>query len=294
MKKTIVSLAMTIFGTFLVALSVNMVSVPNELGEGGITGLSLLLYYALNFDIPISAFILNVIVLILGWTLLDRKTILYTLVSIAALSLFLKWVHPYEFVPENQLVAPAVTGILMGSGLGIVIRGGGSTGGTDVIALIINKYFGMSVSTALFLCDAIIVGMLFFVIGMEKGVISIIGILLWSRVLNFWITGYNPKNALMVISDEYEAIGQEVMEKVKRGVTVLNGYGFYSKNARNILYIVVSNRQLMAVEKIIHKHDPKAFITVNAIQQVDGEGFTFTPEVEEISLEIDDSMAEEI
>ncbi|MBG9980823.1 YitT family protein [Facklamia sp. DSM 111018] len=278
MKKIAKSIVMTLVGTMLVAISINMVSLPNELGEGGVTGFTLFLHYTLNFNIPMTAFVANLILLILGWKLLDKMTIIYTLISVVALSFYLAHIHVPAFTPDNQITAPLVTGVLMGSGLGIVIRGGGSTGGTDIIALIINKFLGISVSNALLITDAIIVTSLIFVIGLEKGVISIIGILLTSRILNFWITGYNPKNAIFVISEHYEEIGKEIVENVKRGVTVFNGYGFYSGNDRKILYIVVSNRQLMAVQRIIRRLDPKAFMAVNAIQQVDGEGFTFMPE----------------
>lgn len=290
MKKILVSTAMTIFGTFLVALAINFVSVPNELGDGGVTGLTLFFHYTLNFDIPLTALVLNVIILIVGWKLLSKMTIVYTLLSVAALSFFLKTIHPTPFIPQNQLIAPLVSGVIMGTGLGIVIRGGGSTGGTDILALILNKYLGISVSNALLIFDGVIISLLFFAIGLEKGVISIVGILLYSRVLNFWITGYNPKNAIFVISDHYEEIGEEIMQKVKRGVTIFSGYGFYSRSKRNILYIVVTNRQLMAVQKIIRHIDPKAFVAVNAVQQVDGEGFTFLREPEEITVESDASI----
>ncbi|MCR8969505.1 YitT family protein [Facklamia sp. 7083-14-GEN3] len=290
MKNIISSLLMTIVGTFLVALAINLVSLPNELGDGGVTGFTLFLHYTLNFDIPKTAFVLNVIILIIGWKLLSKMTIIYTLLSIAALSFFLKVVQPTPFIPDNQLVAPLVSGVIMGTGLGIVIRGGGSTGGTDILALILNKYAGISVSNALLIFDGVIISLLFFAIGLEKGAISIVGILLYSRILNFWVTGYNPKNALFVISEKHEEIGNEIMDKVKRGVTIFSGYGFYSKAQRQILYVVVSNRQLMAVKKIVHNIDPKAFIAVNDVQQVDGEGFTFLREPEEMTLETDESI----
>ncbi|MGX7109204.1 YitT family protein [Facklamia miroungae] len=290
MKNIITSLSMTIVGTFLVALAINLVSVPNELGDGGVTGLTLFFHYTLNFDIPKTAFVLNVIILIIGWKLLNKLTIIYTLISIAALSFFLQVIQPAPFIPDNQLVAPLVSGVIMGTGLGIVIRGGGSTGGTDILALIVNKYTGISVSNALLMFDGVIISLLFFAIGLEKGAISIVGILLYSRILNFWVTGYNPKNALFIISHKHEEIGNEIMDKVKRGVTIFSGYGFYSKKQRQILYVVVSNRQLMAVKKIVHNIDPKAFIAVNDVQQVDGEGFTFLREPEEMTLETDESI----
>lgn len=291
MKKIIKSTVMTIFGTFLIALAINLVSVPNELGDGGVTGFTLLLHYVFKLDIPITSLIINVVLLILGWKLLDKMTIFYTLIAVAALSIFLRYVQPTPFLPENKIIAPMVSGILMGTGLGIVIRGGGSTGGTDILAFIINKYFGISISTSLLLFDSVIISMMFFVIGIERGMISILGIVLYSRVLHFWITGYNPKNALFVISDKYEEIGQEILEKLNRGVTVFDGTGFYSKKQRQILYVVVSNRQLMAVEKIVNRIDPKAFVAVNAVQQVKGEGFTFFNDSDQSMIE--DSLAEE-
>lgn len=278
MKQVIKSILLSIIGTFLIALAINWVSIPNALGDGGITGVTLLLHYAFNFNVSVTALILNIIILLLGLKLLNKRTILYTMVSIVSLAFFLNIVKPLPFIPENKIIAPMVTGSLVGLGLGIVIRGGGSTGGTDILALIMNKYLGLPVSTALLMCDGVVVMSLFFVIGIEKGMITIIGILIYSKVINMIVTGYNPKKALYIFSDKYDEIASEVTTRLKRGVTVLNGYGYYSKAQRHVLYIIVTNRQLIEVEKIIKKYDPHAFVAINEIQQVDGEGFTFVRE----------------
>lgn len=294
MKRTIRSIILVILGTFLVSLAINWITIPNELGDGGITGVTLFLYYTIGLNIPLTSLILNAIILMFGWRFLDKTTIIYTILSISLLSFFLANVFPAPFIPENKIVAAIARGLIMGIGLGIVLRGDGSTGGTDIIALIINKLTGISISVALLIVDLIIVLSNTFLIGLENGIITIIAIYLSSVTLNFIVVGFNPKKAVYIISDKYKEIAEDVTTVIDRGVTVFRGYGFYSKTDREILYIVVNQRQLIAVQKIVQRHDPEAFLTINEVQQVHGEGFTFVRELEQMPYEVDVPNVEDL
>lgn len=294
MKRTIRSIILVILGTFLVALAINWITIPNNLADGGITGVTLFLYYTIGLNIPTTSLILNIFILILGWRFLDKSTIIYTILSISVLSFFLGNVFPPAFIPENKIVAAIARGLLMGVGLGIVLRGDGSTGGTDIIALIINKFTGVSISVALLLVDILIVLANTILIGLENGIITIIAIYLSSVTLNFIVVGFNPKKAVYIISDKYQDIAEDITTVIDRGVTVLRGYGYYSKTEREILYTVVNQRQLIAVQKIVQRHDPEAFLTINEVQQVHGEGFTFVREFEQMPYEVDVPNVEDL
>lgn len=274
-KDVFKSVFLVLLGSFIFSIAINSVTIPNQLGEGGVTGITLLLLYLFGINPAISNFIINSIIILVGWKHLDKETTYYTLLSTLAISLFLQYVQLPSFIPDNTILSPLVSGVLIGAGIGIVILGRGTTAGVDIIALIINKYIGIPISNALLMIDTLIVIPLFFTIGVERGVLTLISLFLTSNTLNFFIEGFNPKKAVMIVSDKHDEIALEIMENVGRGITVLQGHGYYSQNEKNVLYIVINRIQLMKTQRIINEIDPNAFVTITAIQQVIGEGFTF-------------------
>lgn len=274
-KDIVKNLTLVLLGTLIFSITINSIIIPNNLGEGGVTGVTLLLFYVFGLSPSISNFIINSILLLIGWRLLEKQTIIYTLVSILSLSIFLHYVQLPVFIPTNTILAPLVSGVLVGLSIGIVILGHGTTAGADIIAMIVNKFTGVPLSTALLVIDILIIIPLSIVIGLEKGIMTVISVFLTSKLLDFVMEGYNPKKAVMVISNQHEQIADEVMRTVDRGITVLKGYGYYSKTDKEVLYIVISRLQLMKVQRLINEIDPNAFVTVTGIQQVLGEGFTF-------------------
>lgn len=271
----IINLLLILIGNLIFAIAINAVVIPNHLGEGGVTGITLFLLYVFGWNNAVASFLINAVLMVIGWKYLDPKTIIYTLLSILSMSLFLQFVHIGTFIPENSLIAPAVAGALIGIAIGIVIRGNGTTGGTDIVALILNKFFGISIARAFLILDILILIPLTFVIGLEKGVMTVGTIIIASKVINYVLEGYNPRKAVTIVSDHHEVIAKQLLEVLDRGITVMNGYGFYTKKEKHVLYIVVNQRQLLPLQKIVHSLDPKAFITVADIHQVVGEGFTY-------------------
>lgn len=274
-KSVIKNLALVLIGTFIFSIAINSIVIPNQLGEGGVTGITLLLFYVFDISPSLSNFIINAIIMLIGWKFLEKETIFYTLVAIVSMSLFLEFVFLPSFIPTNSLLGPLASGFLIGLGIGIVILGHGTTAGVDIIALIINKYMGLQVSIALLILDVMIVIPLTVVIGLEKGVLTLISLYITSKILNFVMEGYNPKKAIMVVSNKHDEIAEEIMKRVDRGITVLKGYGYYSKAEKDVLYVVINRIQLIKVQRIINDIDSNAFVTVTGIQQVLGEGFTF-------------------
>ena len=267
---------MVTLGCFLFSYVINAIVIANHFGEGGITGVSLLGYYTLQIDPALSNLILNGFLLIIGYRYLEKKTMMFTVVAVIELPLFIKLTQDWHvFVPENIVVAGVAAGVLVGVALGLVILGKGTTAGTDIIAMMMHKYLGWSVSSSLLIIDFIIVTPLAFVIGLEKAVLTLIMLFVASKVINFILEGFNPRKAIMIISDKYNEIGQRIQTDLDRGITVLDGHGFYSKEKRQVLYVVVSRQQLMPVQRIIHEYDSEAFVIITDVNQVIGEGFTF-------------------
>src|SRR5690625_1389953 len=169
MKKSIPMNILYIFiGSLLYAISVNSFTLANNLGEGGVTGISLILYYLSNFPPGITIFLINVVILTIGYKYLDRETIAYTIVANVFISVLLEVVDVGTFIPENSLLAPIGAGVFMGVALGIIMRGEGTTAGSDIIAQMMRKYLGMNLSVALLLIDVIVVLSGSFLIGAEN------------------------------------------------------------------------------------------------------------------------------
>ena len=266
---------MVIIGTFLYALTVNAVVIPNTLGEGGATGMTLMIFYWLGWNPAIVSFVLNAILLVIGWRHLEKRQIMYTIVSMFVMSVALEYTTGFSFVSDNTVVAAVAGGVLSGLAIGIVSLGGGTTGGTEIIAWIMKKYLGIGVSAGLLLIDFLVVAPLTVQIGLEKAILTLIMLYVMSKVLNFIIEGFNPKKSITIISKQHESIAAAIQEKFDRGITILDGKGYYSREAHQILYIVINRHQLINVQNIIYELDPKAFVIITDVQQVIGEGFTF-------------------
>lgn len=275
MKDVLKNVCLVLIGTFMFSIAINSITIPNQLGEGGVTGLTLLIFYLLKLSPAISNLIINAVIMFIGWKFLERKTMYYTIIAIISMSFFLEIVQLPFFVPDNTILAPLASGLLIGSGLGIVILGHGTTAGADIIALIINKYLGLPLSSAFLLIDFLILLPITVTIGLEKALLTLISMFITSQMVNFFVEGFNPKKAVVVVSNHYEEIAEAIMHNVGRGITVIKGYGYYSKSEKQVLYIVINRIQLMKTQRIINEIDSNAFVTVTGIQQVIGEGFTF-------------------
>lgn len=282
-KDTWISVLMVILGTFLYALTVNALVIPNTLGEGGATGMTLIIYYWMGWNPSIVSFILNALLLVIGWRHLERRQIFYTIVSMFVMSIALEYTADVVFVSSNSLVAPIAAGVTSGIAIGIVSLGGGTTGGTEIIAWIMKKYLGVGISAGLLLIDILVVIPLSLQIGLERSVLTLVMLYVMSKVLNFVIEGFNPKKSITIISKKHQEIAAKIQKKVDRGITILDGKGYYSKEPHQILYIVINRHQLINVQNIIYELDPHAFVIITDVQQVIGEGFTFYLNEEDVT-----------
>lgn len=273
-NKTGWNIAKIIVGALIFSLAVNVFAIPNNLGEGGVTGLTMMLYYLLGWTPAITTFIFNGILLVIGYKFLDRMTIVWTIVAISFTSLFLHFSEPLAFVASQSIVAAIFAGLMMGIGMGLIMNGGGTTAGSAILAKIANKYLGWNTSYALLFFDLIVVIPSVFVICFENMLFTVVSLYISTKVLDFILEGYNPKKSVTIISDYYEEIATEIDANLERGITLFNGQGFYMRQDKKILYIVISRDQLLPLTKIVNKYDEKAFFIINDVQSVVGEGFT--------------------
>ncbi len=273
MKEKIIDIIFLTIGSFIFALSINLFVIPNDLGEGGVTGLTIVFYYIFEWSPGLVNLILNSLLLIAGYRFLGKKTTIYTIISIVLLSLFLHLTESWN-VDSNEVIINAIFGgIFTGVGIGLIMRVGGTTAGTAILARIASKYLGWNVSYSLLFFDLIVVLGSYFVIGIEKVMVTIVMLYVGTKMMEFIIEGLNPKKAVNIITKSPDEMAEQVNTILGRGVTVFFGRGHYTKDAKDILYIIISKQEVIRLKKIVKETDKDAFVAIHDVRDVFGEGF---------------------
>lgn len=253
-------------------------NMQNNLGEGGFTGITLLLYFLFDLDPAITNIILNIPVFIIGWKLLGRITFIYTLIGTFSVSLFLKIFQIYSYpinLEQDMTLAALFAGVFIGVGLGITFRNGGTTGGVDIIARIVNKYVGWSMGKTMFVFDFfVITTSILTYLNLVEGMYTLVVVYLGARVIDFIQEGAYSARGATIISKKHEEIAEVITKKMERGVTVLSGQGYYTKEQQNVLYCIVAKQEITKLKNIINEIDPHAFVAVSTVHEVLGVGFT--------------------
>ena len=262
-------LGMIVFGNFLYALAVTLFIVPNQLITGGTTGLAL--FFNRTAGIPISALFL------LGAWVLGKQfavtTVLSTLVYPLLLGL-LEGAGVAGFVMEERLVAVLYAGLLIGAGIGVVMRAGASTGGMDIPALILKKKRNINVSATIYLCDCVILALQMMSSDAYAILYGILLILVYTLVLDKVLMLGGARMQVKIISREYDTINRLLAEKIDCGTSLLHMETGYLHQEQNLVLAVISNRDLPRVNQLVLGVDPEAFIIVSQINEVRGRGFT--------------------
>ncbi|MFC0299445.1 YitT family protein [Virgibacillus soli] len=253
-------------------------NMQNNLGEGGFTGITLILYYLFQWDPAVTNILLNIPVFFIGWKFLGRKTFFYTVIGTIAVSIFLKvfQVYSYHIHLENDMVLVALfAGVFIGVGLGIIFRFGGTTGGVDIIARLVHKYVGWSMGKTMFLFDFIVITTSIFTsLNLVQGMYTLIAVFVGARVIDFIQEGAYSARGAIIISNKSDEIASKIHHVMNRGITILNGRGSYTKEDRDVLYCVIGRNEVVRLKQIIEAIDPHAFVSMSAVHDVLGEGFT--------------------
>ncbi len=253
-------------------------NIQNELGEGGFAGLTLILYFLWNWDPALMNLLLNIPLFFIGWKLLGRKVFLYTIIGTVAVSAFLKIFLIYEVqIPlrDDLFLAALFAGVFVGVGLGIIFRYGGTTGGVDIIARLVQKYFGWSMGKTMFLFDALVIMLSWLTfLDYRSMMYTLVAVFVGARVIDFvQEAAYSGRGAL-IISNSQEEIASRIAIEMDRGITILRGYGHFTKEEREVLYCVVARNELVRLKNIVNSVDPHAFVSLIEVHDVMGEGFT--------------------
>ncbi|GIP53420.1 MULTISPECIES: YitT family protein [Paenibacillus] len=268
-----------LLGTAVYAFGLLYFIIPNQLMEGGVTGITILLKYAFGISPSLSNLVINIPLFFLGWKILGGRQIIYTGIGIGSLSFFLwifekmidsGWIETFE---TDYILASLYAGVTLGAGLGIVFRFGGTTGGSDIIARILGRKYGFSMGQVILTIDIIIIGLSLFYVAKENILYTLVAVFIASKVIDFIQEGAYAAKALTIISDHAPQIADIVTRDMDRGVTLIPAIGAYSKQAKHMAYCVVSRQEIRRLTAIAKSVDPRAFIIISDVHDVHGEGF---------------------
>jgi len=271
--------ALVLAGSLFEAIALRLFLVPADLASGGISGISQLINHYTGWPIGLMVFIGNLPLFLLGWGYLGgRRFVLRTVVAVAAYSLFTDLLMLVPFFPKNGLTDDLVLNSLygavaMGIGYGLVYRGQGTSGGSDILARILNRWRGIPMTQSYLMTDTLVILAAGFVFGWQKALYAIIVLYVSGLVVDSTLEGAGTVRTALIVSDQSVTVSQRILSEMERGVTILNGTGAYTGAARPVIYCVVNRSEIQQLKTIVHDTDPKAFMVIGQAHEALGEGF---------------------
>lgn len=266
-------------GLLIVAAGMYFFLIPSDLAVGGTTGMAIIIGQFFP-GIPIGVFlgVMDMFLLILAFWLIGKEFGGYTVYASAALAGFLitfELLLPMADPFTDDLFINLIFGILIaGIGMGIVFNQNASTGGTDIVAKIINKYTHLEIGKSLLLADFFVTLFAGFVFGPKLGMYALLGVMINSVIIDKMIAGFAIKMNVVIISSKHEIINRFIHEEICRGTTIYYGQGGFSGEDKNIINTIVSRKEYIRIREFIRQHDKRAFLSVSYATEVEGEGFT--------------------
>ena len=282
MIKKIYPILTILLGAAIYAFGLTYFVVPHHLFEGGATGITLITFYLFKIPVSLMNLLINIPLFILAWKIFGAKSLYSSLLGTLALS---AWLAFFERIPlhidlqGDLLITALIAGILLGIGLGIIFNAGGTTGGTDILARIINKYTHISMGKLLFILDFCIL-MLILLIFKDLRLVSytLLFDFIVSRVIDLIGEGGYAGKGFMIITKRPDHLAKAINDDLGRGVTFISGQGYYSQKDLKIIYCIVGRNEIVKMKEMIHRIDPQASITITEAHEILGEGFTFEKE----------------
>lgn len=274
-KTLAINILMIAAGSFICSAGINTFLVPHKFVSPGVGGLALLVSYMTALPVGMLVFVFNIPLFILGFKYVGRVFIVGSFVGVVAFSFTLYatgWMAAMNWAPE-KLLSAIIGGVLSGAGTGIVFRAHSSLGGTDIIAAAVRKKWSLSIGTAAFCFNALILLVMAFVYGLNASLYSLIALFCSAAAIDRVMMGLDTSKALFIITSEPKQIADLILRKLHRGVTLLDGEGAYLGTKKTVVFCVVSLSQLARAKHYVKSVDPDAFLTVAEVSEVMGKGF---------------------
>lgn len=272
-KFSITDIAGIIVGSLIVAVGMQGVLVPALMLTGGVSGLAMILQYVFGVDIWIWLVVFNIPIFIAGYRFVSSRFIIYSLLGTGFLTLFLALLKPVNLGIEDSLLSALAGGVITGIGTGIVLRSKASTGGTDIVAVIVRRYRGYNLGQTFMIINFSIISLFIFISSLELALYSAVSIFVSSRLVDMVVDGPHVGRTAFIISHNSEEVSHAIINILNRGCTALNGQGVYSGEKRHIIMVTLAKTQIPRLKEIVFEIDRQAFIIINETIEVYGKGF---------------------
>jgi uncharacterized membrane-anchored protein YitT (DUF2179 family) len=257
-------------GSCICALAVNGILIPRKFVSSGVTGVALIFHYIIPY-LPVSVLYLlfNIPLFALGWKYVSRRFFIYSIIGTAVFSAAVEWiVVPIQV--QDPLLCSLLAGIIMGVGVGIILRSAGSSGGTDIISVMVQTRFSIRLGYTVLAFNSIVLAASAMLFSLEIALYTLIYMYVSSHILDLVVTGLSQRKSVMIISKSQGDIIIRILKELNRGVTVIKGQGGYSGEPEDIIYTVIAFRDLASMKRLINKIDPHAFVVFSDTAEVMG------------------------
>ena len=284
-----------IFGAGIFSFGIYFLVIPFHFYEGGATGITLITYYLFKIPVSLMNLLINIPLFVLAWKLLGKKSLYLSLLGTFSVS---AWMALFEAIPLSHryhhfifeafkgdiLLACIASGVVLGLGLGIIFNAGGTTGGTDILARVFNKYTSLTMGKLMLIVDAIVLVTVVVVFqDVRTAMYTLFFILIDTLVIDLIGEGGFAGKGFLIVTSKPEEIAKKVSDDIGRGITFIRGMGYYSRKDLDIVYCVVSRNEMKQMKDIVNQIDPFAFITISEAHEILGEGFTLDREKQPIT-----------
>lgn len=264
-----------ILGNLLCSLAVNAFFIPSRLLSGGVGGVAIMIQYLTGIPTGISVFVINIPIFLVGARMVDRDFAIYGFISMFVYSILLTLTNGIgNYVPVDDVILRAIFGgILNGTGMGLMFRHRTSQGGLDIIAAIIKRKYNLNIGSSLMMINTVIISIASILFGLSSAMYTLIAMYIAYQVLDKVQIGFNVKKNVIIVSNQSEKIANEIITKLNRGVTFLEGMGAYSKENKQVIYCIITSNEVVKVKNIVDKIDSTAFLIINDVVEVKGSSF---------------------
>ncbi|MHB8075263.1 YitT family protein [Desulfosporosinus fructosivorans] len=263
-----------IIGSTIVGVSLNTLIIPNQIADGGVTGIAIILHYLFNWPVGWAVLLLNLPLFILGLRTVGRDFLIFSIAGVGILSAILSMTANLPALTHDILLAAISGGVLTGIGMGIIFRSRGSLGGTDILAVLFARTTSFSVGQILLGIDAVIFLGVAIMFRPEMAMYAMIYMFICTRVVDLVQVGLSHSKSVMVVTTHPQRIADEIMAKLERGVTLFEATGAFSGEAKKVVYCVINRAELSQIKEIVREQDPQAFVAISEVPEVVGEGFS--------------------
>jgi uncharacterized membrane-anchored protein YitT (DUF2179 family) len=264
------NLLLMTMGSCLCAVAINGILIPHRFVSGGVTGVALIIHY-LSPSLPVALIysLANVPLFIAGWFFVSRRFFIYSIAGTLLFSGAIAWVAATVSV-QDKLLAALLAGLIMGSGIGIILKSQGSAGGPAILSVILLQRFSIRIGTTTLSFNVLVLTAAALLFSLEDALYSLIYLYVTSKIIDLVVSGLSQRKAVFIISPRWEGISTRILNEIHRGVTILHGQGGFSEREQQILYTVVSFQEIATLKRIVRSEDSAAFVVVSDTTEVMG------------------------